>query len=401
VTEGASGGLRQGDPPTTASAAPPGSTSFGCEPQIDLERFDAGGGRRVRIVTPTFYPEPIGTPLYAVELARWLASGGWEVDVVTGQPHYPRFRRYEGYGRSRRRDIVDGIPVHRLPTVVPRRNTPPWRVVCEVNFLVQGLLARRRLGRSPLTIVVTPGVPFGVAMARWLTTADGTLLAWVHDLQSGIARALGSGTALVRCSAALERRCLSCADHVFTLSDGMGRRVRDLGVTRPGGVFPLWSTLPAEDGREVAVQADVQYSGNVGLKQGCGQLLDLAERLHERRPGTTLLIRADAYARRPLELDAARRGLSCVLFADLAPRSDLRRALRAARVHVVPQAPGVGDNVLPSKVVNALAAGCRVVAAGDPGSAVADLAQDHPAMTVTSPGDVEAMADAVLTLLKA
>jgi len=73
--------------------------------------------------------------------------------------------------------------------------------------------------------------------------------------------------------------------------------------------------------------------------------------------------------------------------------------LHAGRVYVIPQAPNVGDNVLPSKAVNALAAGCLVVAAGDPSTAIADLAKSSPNMTLTRPGDVEGMADAVLALL--
>jgi len=368
-------------------------------PDLDLDRFLAGGPRRVRLVTPTFDPEPIGTPLYAGELARWLKATGWDVDVVTNQPHYPRCRRYDGYGRHRRRDTVDGIPVYRLPTLVPSTGTFGRRALSDVNFLVQGLLARRRLGRTPLTIVISPGVPFGLPMARGLTTPAGTLVAWVHDLQSGVAAAVGAPPLLVRASAAVERRCLNQADHVLTLSDGMSRRVRQLGVDRPTGTFPLWSTLPPDDGTRPPFVADVQYSGNIGRKQGCEQLLDLAERLDERRPGTTLLIRGDAIARRSLELDASSRGLSNVRFADLAARAHLRQALQAGRVYVIPQVVGVGDSVLPSKVMNALAAGCQLVAAGEPGSAVAELALRHPNMTLTTPGDVEGLTSAVLALL--
>lgn len=370
------------------------------KPRLDLHRFLRGESRRVRLVTPTFDPEPIGTPLYAGELARWLASTGWDVDVVTNQPHYPRGRRYEGYGRHRRRDAVDGIPVYRLPTLVPSKGTFGRRALCDINFLVQGTLARRRLGRSPLTLVISPGVPFGVPMARSLTAAGGTLVLWVHDLQSGVAAAVGAPPSLVRASAAMERRSLNLADHVLALTEGMSRRVRELGVVRPIGVFPLWSTLPPSDGTRPVYVADVQYSGNIGRKQGCDQLLDLAERLEARRPGTTLLIRADAFARRGLELDVSSRGLSNVLFADLAPRADLRHALQAGRVYVVPQVAGVGDNVLPSKVMNALAAGCQLVAAGEPGSALAELALTNPNMSVTLPGDVEGLTDAVLALLE-
>lgn len=387
------------DPANVTTSAVTRTAGTADEPQIDLARFAVGGAKRVRIVTPTFDPEPVGTPLYAGELARWLVASGWDVDIVTGQPHYPRYRRYEGYGRERRRDVVDAISVFRLPTLVPKQGSAPWRALCDTNFLLQGYLARRRLSPSPLTIVITPGVPFAIPVARRLTSRGGTVVAWVHDLQSGLAAALGAGPLIVRGSAAVERLCLNLADHVLTLSDGMARRVGELGVHRPTSTFGLWSTLSPDNGRRVTQQADVLYSGNIGRKQGCVQLLDLAEQLHQRRPGTTLLIRADAYARRDLESDAARRGLTNVLFAGLVPHAELRQGLRSARVYVIPQAPDVGDNVLPSKAVNALAAGCLVVAAGEPGSAVAGLAETNPSMLLTPPGDVQSMTDAVLSLL--
>lgn len=112
-------------------------------PQLDLERYASGTDRRVRIVTPTFDPEPIGTPLYTGELARWLRSGGWDVNGVTAQPHYPGFRSTRGTGAGRR-DAVDGIPAYRLPTLVSRKGTFAWRAISDANFLGQGMIARRR-----------------------------------------------------------------------------------------------------------------------------------------------------------------------------------------------------------------------------------------------------------------
>jgi len=372
-----------------------------CEtPQLDLARFASNDDFRVRIVTPTFDPEPIGTPLYAGELARWLRSTGWDVDVVTAQPFYPGFLRYDGYGRQRRHDAVDEIPVYRLPTIVPRGGGLAWRAVSDLNFLGQGLLARRRLELSPLTVVISPGVPFAIPVARALTSSAGRVVAWVHDLQSGLGAAFGAPTVLVNVNTKVERWCLDLADHVFTLSDGMAKKLCALGVKSPIDTFPLWATLPPDDGRPGQVLADVQYSGNIGRKQGCEQLLDLAERLDEQRPGTTLLIRGNPAARSGLEAAAADRGLRHVTFTDLAPRAELRRALRSGRVYVIPQVAGVGDSVLPSKIVNALAAGCRVVAAGEPWSAVAELAGRHGNLTLTPPGDADALAAAVLHVLR-
>jgi colanic acid biosynthesis glycosyl transferase WcaI len=222
----------------------------------------------------------------------------------------------------------------------------------------------------------------------------------VHDLQAGLARALGSPAAVCRVIEATEGRLLASADEIHTLSEGMADELRAVGVSKPIDVLPLWSTLPPDDGTPVLRRADVQYSGNLGRKQGCDQLLDLAEQLHRARPGTTLLIRADAVARRPLEAEAAARGLGTVTFEDLAPHGRLRQALQEASVYVAPQRPGVGDSVVPSKVVNALAAGCRVVAASEPGTELVNMAEQTDLLTITTPGDVGELTEAVLRLLE-
>jgi colanic acid biosynthesis glycosyl transferase WcaI len=373
------------------------------QPQLELGRLERYGSGHLRVVTPTFHPEPIGTPHYALQLVRWVRSQGWTVDVVTANPYYPRFELYEGYDGGWRTEVLDdGITVRRLRTLVPKEGRSSWRAASDVNYVAQAVTARvsRRIRPAPLTLAISPGTPLVVAAARALTARRGRVLCWVHDLQGGVARALGSSPALGRAIDRSEARLVASADEVFTLSEGMAAGLRAAGVTKPIDVLPLWATLPPDDGTVVERRADVQYSGNLGRKQGCDQLLDLAERLHAARPGTTLLIRADALARRPLEAEAAARGVGNVCFEDLAPHDRLRHALREATVHVAPQRPGVGDSVVPSKVVNALAAGCHVVAASEPGTELVHMAARTELLTITPPGDVAAMTGAVLRLLE-
>jgi len=324
------------------------------------------------------------------------------VDVVTSNPYYPGFKLYAGYdGRWRTEMIDDSVPVRRLRTLVPREGRSSWRAASDINLLVQAAAARLagRIRPAALTMAISPGTPFVVPAARALTARKGRVICWVHDLQGGLARALGSPSSLCRAIDATERRLVGSADEVLTLSEGMAGRLRGLGVSKPIDVLPLWSTLPSDDGVPVVRRADVQYSGNLGRKQGCDQLLDLAEQLEGARPGTTMLIRADAVARGPLEAEAASRGIRNVAFEDLAPHGRLRQALQEAAVCIAPQRAGVGNSVVPSKVVNALAAGCRVVAASDPGTELARMAEETELLTITTPGDVRELTQAVLRLL--
>jgi len=96
------------------------------QPQLDLGRLERFGSRHLRIVTPTYFPEPIGTPHDALELVRWVRSLS-------------------------------------------------WRAASEVNFLAQAVTARLsgRIGPTPLTLVISPGTPLVMPAARALTTGQG------------------------------------------------------------------------------------------------------------------------------------------------------------------------------------------------------------------------------------
>lgn len=66
-----------------------------------------GMGKNMKLVEPTpkqlmivsqfFWPEPIGTPLYVTDFARWFAARETKVTVLIGRPYYPNFRLMSGY----------------------------------------------------------------------------------------------------------------------------------------------------------------------------------------------------------------------------------------------------------------------------------------------------------------
>jgi colanic acid biosynthesis glycosyl transferase WcaI len=350
------------------------------------------------MVCPTFHPEPIGTPLYATDLARWFVKHGWEVRVVTAQPFYPAFGLYPGYGRHRRHDALDDIEILRLPTIVPRGGRVAWRAVNELNFAVQGLL-RAPLSRADAVLTITPGVPWAALVGRGLRRRGGRHVVLVHDIQSGLAAALGMGAGklggLIRTS---ERLSLQRCDKIAVLTKEMGEAVAELGVTRPIDVAPLWATVRAPEGLDQQLDRSVQYSGNFGQKQGVVMLVDLAEALDGDDVHLTLRgagRRYDAIRER-----VAERGLQeRVTFEAPVAAEELAGALARSPVHVVLQAPGSGAYVMPSKVVNALTCGAVVVAMAEPGSPLTRLAEEVQGIEVVAVGDVAAMADRIRTAL--
>ena len=86
-------------------------------------------GKRCLFLTNYFYPEVFRGNDIAFEMVK----RGYEVTVITCIPNYPQGHFYEGYGlRSRRREVVNGVNVIRVP-VIPRGDGRAIRMV--LNYL--------------------------------------------------------------------------------------------------------------------------------------------------------------------------------------------------------------------------------------------------------------------------
>lgn len=356
------------------------------------------------VVSPTFYPEPIGTPAYVTDIVRWFAARNFEMAVVTATPFYPHFSRYRGYGRARRRDHFDGVPVRRLPTIIPSGGRSALRALSEANFFFQGVLAQATdpLPRPRAVLSVSPGTPLAVLLGSRLARGA-RHVALVHDIQSGLVTATSSGSAVVaRLSQRWERALLRTSDAVLCLTDQMRQVLWRMGMRGALEVLPLWANLPASTfaGPHRAPEADILYSGNLGRKQDVPLLLDVAERLQSVAPHLTLKIRGDGPARMDLEAAAVARRLDNVSFGGLAPGERLAELLSAPSLHVVPQAPGVCDTVMPSKLFNIMASGRPAVVAAEAASAISALAHASQALALVEPGDAAGMAEAILGLMR-
>lgn len=350
----------------------------------------------ILIVTPTFYPEMIGTPHYVTDLTKALIDVGHQVRIVTNQPYYPAFRRFPGYGRRTRRDTFGGAEVIRLPTLVPYRGNVILRAVSESHFLLQVAVRvwTGRLSRSRHVLAVTPGVPFAVAAATLLRARYGRVVALVHDVQSGL---IGSAL-LSRAAGRVETRVLDRVDHLAVLSEGMAHTLRRAGVTAPMSVDPLWPTI-----MDPGIEADgmtVSYSGNLGRKQGVHHLAELAKELAVHAPGARLVIRGDGSERHALIASVREAGLENVTFDGFVDDDELAASLARGAVHVVPQLPEGAAAAVPSKIFNILAVGRPVVAYAAHNSEVAALAAQTDAVVCVEPGDMDGFVREVVGLLE-
>ncbi len=358
---------------------------------------------RILFVTRYFWPELIGSAPFTSDIAEWLARHGRQTTVVSGLPHYPDAEVFPAYRDGHcRRETVGAVTVERLSSGAPRQASALSRIVNEAGFLARGLgaLASGRIARHPVVLALCPSI-LSVALGLAARKRNGVCIAIVHDIQSGLAERLGMGASrLGGLMRSVERMMLNRVDLVVVLSGEMKDQLRRIGVTTPIEVVPLWvdtdQIRPVEPVPHLALK--VLYSGNLGRKQGLGQVVAMAEQLARKRPDIEIILRGNGNQAAELSAEIARRQLANVRLTELQPNEQLATALAAGDIHLVPQNPQTAAFAVPSKVFNIMAVGRPFVATALPDSTLWRLQHQSGAFLCVPPDEPWSFAEAVLRL---
>jgi colanic acid biosynthesis glycosyl transferase WcaI len=358
----------------------------------------------VLFVSRYYWPELIGSAPFSTDIAEWLAAHGRETTVVSGLPHYPDTAVFPAYRDGcRLRETVCGVEVERLQAGPPRGSSATSRIANEAEFLLRGVaaLASGRIRRHSVVLALCPSI-LSVALGLAARRRDGVCVAIVHDIQSGLAEKLGmvGGGRLASLMRACERTVLNRTDLVVVLSAEMKNQLRGIGITAPIEVVPLWVDTEHILPVPAAVRSGVRvlYSGNLGRKQGLGQVVELARELAPRRSDIEIVLRGNGSQADELSAEIARLGLTNIRLTDLQPNEALGAALAAGDIHLVPQRPDAAAFAVPSKVFNIMAVGRPFVATALPDSALWRLQRQSGAFLCVPPDDPLTFAEAVTTL---
>jgi colanic acid biosynthesis glycosyl transferase WcaI len=366
---------------------------------------------RIAIVGINYAPELTGIGVYNTGLAEYLAARGFEVDVYTAFPYYPAWRKDEdAAGRLYRRERVRGVNVRRHYLYVPRRPGALARMCHEMSFILSASLGYLFGPPADCTIVVSPPLPLGVPISILARLKLSKVVFHAQDLQPDAAIELGLlrrgrfSDFLLR----IERWTYALAHRVSSIGRAMLGRIGAKGV--PARKLLLLKNWANDDvvqplARHTAYRERwglqdrfvVLYSGNLGVKQGLGVLLDCAARLRD-RSDIAFVIVGDGGEKAALVERAAAEGLGNVQFQPLQPLARLGELLATADLAVIPQKPDFGDIVLPSKLANILASERPIVAAAPATSELGLTLREAACGVVVEPGDSAALAEAVQRL---
>lgn len=371
-----------------------------------------------------YWPEPTGIAPFNAGLCEWFAERGHAVEMVSTFAYYPAWKKNEAdRGRLFRTDLRNGVTVRRCWHYVPARVTSLRRIFHEASFITTSFLRLLTLRRPDVLIVVSPPLPLGVP--AWVISRlwRRPFVFHVQDLQPDAAVGLGmlKPGAFTKVLYALERFAYRKAARVSGISDGMLAAYRGKGLADEKIVFfPNWISdrdRPRPGAAEhAALRAEfcgrhelsparrlLVYSGNIGMKQGLGVLLDAAAPA-EGIPdagGGQWVVAGDGAGKQVLIDEAARRGLATIKFLPLQPDARFNEMMLATDICVITQQKGTGQFFFPSKLLTALTYAKPILAVADADSELARAVVDGGFGVVAPPDDARAVATAAAQMSRA
>lgn len=363
----------------------------------------------VRITFLThYYPPEVGAPQARIAaLARHLREGGDEVTVHTCFPHYP-----DGVIKPPYRNrllLVEGageVPVLRS-AVYPASNTGfGRRVASHASFAASALLTAPRAGPADIVVVETPPLFIAGAAIAYARLKRARLVMHVSDLwpesaiELGVLRSRGA----IRAARALERRCYRAADALVCPTEGIAEALEGrpeaagkVRLVRPSVDLEAFEPAAAErrhSGSSRRGPLRVLYAGTIGLAQGVGTLFDAAAEL-ERDDGSQIevVVAGDGADAAALRARMAEQGPASVSMLGAVPAERVPPLYADADLAVVLlRDRPVFHGALPTKMLEAMAAGCPVVLSAG-GEAARFLAESGGGVIVP-PEDPSALAQA-------
>lgn len=372
---------------------------------LSMEEQKRSSHMRLLFFNRSFHPDIEATGQLLTELCQDL-SRDHGVVVVAGR----------GYNTARfgswlpiKREQLDKIRI--LRAYNPRLNKKRFlsRIVNLLSYYCFGFVAGLFAGRPDVVIVETDPPVLGLVGLFYARLYRAKFIFYVQDLFPDVGVALGSlkHPWLVRLLAACTRWTLRGADRVVVLAEDMAARIHAKACCDDSRirVIPNWvdtTKLQPLTGVNSFRQKHhlegkfvVMFSGNLGLSQDLGRVVEIAASLasHDR---IQFVFIGEGAAKAMLMNQAAVSQLTNVRFLPYEPKEALSESLSAADVHLVTLRRGVAGLIVPSKVYGIMAAGRPFIAAVEEHTHVASVIEQHGCGIRVDPESTEQLKAAIL-----
>lgn len=330
-----------------------------------------------------FYPEYISSAQLPFDTALALKKAGFSVGVLCGYP-----QEYLDGTDIPVREVVQGIPIHRLKYIQLDRSGFLGRIVNYFSFTLMVLLHLPQIARYR-AVVVYSNPPILPWIASWAKALFGTKLVFVsYDLYPEVATVTGTlrqGNLICRLMDHINKCVCRRADQLVSLSEEqrayiLAHRPIDAGRVR---VIPNWDPdrqlLPVLAGENPFRQAAagrfvVSYFGNMGTMQDMQTILD-AIRLLKDEKDVCFLFAGHGNKQELLKKTIEQEGLTNIQVCQFLHGRDFQNALEASGCALISLEKGATGLCVPSKTYCYMRHGIPLLAIMDESDIVSDIRQ--------------------------
>lgn len=332
---------------------------------------------RILIHTDEYYPTAQACSYRMRTMADAFIDQGDEVVVIASSTN-----KGNGKIEPRREKILYS------PAIRMKKKTTVMRMLNNLSFGFTSIFTALKAGK--VDVVITTSPPPLVSIPGWIIAkCKGAKLVYdVRDIWPDVALEMGSfaeGSIYCKVFRAITRFMYKHSDWVTTVSPGKVEKIKNHVISvggKKGGPDHVDKVKLVGNGfdesvenssidKELIAQYELDkkftcvYVGNIGLAQGLGALLDMAEQSKHKE--AQFLLFGKGAEKEMLEQQAKERGLDNVHFCGVLPHEKVFTLLSYAKMSFIPLKNSNMKDSIPTKVYEALGIGCPVllVAEGD------------------------------------
>ncbi|TXJ24999.1 MAG: colanic acid biosynthesis glycosyltransferase WcaI [Chitinophagaceae bacterium] len=325
----------------------------------------------ILIVSLYFRPDHTGIANYAGGFATAAARNGHNVQVITGFPFYPQWRKQKQDRLKFFRSDKDGnVKVLRSYLYVPSKPNTIKRILQELSFLAFATPGLLRVKKPEIIVCFTTPILLGFWSSIVSRIFRAKLIINVQDFQLEAALSLGMAkkSGVTRILEWFEKRSYKRADYVCSITSSMCEiltKKKNVPIEKTI-LWPNWINMGDYDLSPIQTytfrrqhQIDketllVCYAGNIGLKQGMESLLEIVAKVGGVRKLLFLIVGNGAALPHLKGLVQENNLTAMVKFLPLLSAKEYLTLLKDIDIFVLPQKKTAFDVYFPSKLMGIL-----------------------------------------------
>jgi len=326
--------------------------------------------KKILILSPFFYPEPISTGKFNTDFAKKLQEEGHQVTVLCSHPFYPEWKTKFSSETLENIKIVRGGEKIKYSKKVSLR-----RLVLELWY-AYFILKNIKKYQKHIDIII-PIFPPSLAFcfASFFIKKEVKKIGIIHDLQIIYSlQKKGFFSNLISFFIKkVEKFCFKSCDKLIFLSDEMKKEAVNIYSIRKEKCevqYPFTSIndISISDNLKNILpknQHNIVYSGALGEKQNPHELLKIFAFISKNIPNIVCYF----FSQGPIfeELKKINNNKK-IHFYPLVKKEDIQELYSRSSIQIVPQLPNTSNGSLPSKIPNILVSGTKVLVITDKNS---------------------------------